>query len=218
MAAKDICEEINVEAVWKQKRLRSTQRHFSYESHDEPFSDALRRLEVGFFNVVVDAATSAITEVFYIGKCGKHVRGLDKFPKSCRWGAGRAMHYRHRTALWRALWLDSRELVWEIKNFPHLPSKTMSLLERITFMHDTDLSEIYPNVWTALRIALPLPVTVAQAERSFSKLKLIKSYLRSPMSQERLSGLAIISINLSIGEQISYDDIIDDFASRKARF
>ncbi len=37
------------------------------------------------------------------------------------------------------------------------------------------------------------------------------------MSQERLTGLAIININHSMGEQISYDDIIDDFASRKAR-
>ena len=56
-----------------------------------------------------------------------------------------------------------------------------------------------------------MPATVAQAERSFSKLKLIKTYLRSTMSQERLTGLAVISINHSIGEQISYDDIIDDF-------
>ena len=107
--------------------------------------------------------------------------------------------------------LDSRELVQEIKNFPDLPSKTMSLLELLTFIHDKDLSEIYPNFWTALRIAFTLPVTVAQAERSFSKLKLIKTYLRSTMSQERLTGLAVISINHSIGEQISYDDIIDDF-------
>ncbi|KAK0131766.1 repressor of the inhibitor of the protein kinase [Merluccius polli] len=84
-------------------------------------------------------------------------------------------------------------------------------------MHAKDLLEIYPNFWTALRIALTLPVTVAQAERSFTKLKLIKAYLRSTMSQERLTGLAVISINHSIGEQISYDDIIDDFASRKAR-
>ncbi len=37
------------------------------------------------------------------------------------------------------------------------------------------------------------------------------------MSQERLTGIAIISINHSIAEQISYDDIIDDFASRKSK-
>jgi len=32
-------------------------------------------------------------------------------------------------------------------------------------------------------------VSVASAERSFSKLKLIKSYLRSTMSQQRLNEL-----------------------------
>ena len=39
----------------------------------------------------------------------------------------------------------------------------------------------------------------------------------SSMSQECLSGLAIMSINHDVGKQISYDDIIDDFASRKCR-
>ena len=60
-------------------------------------------------------------------------------------------------------------------------------------------------------------MTVAEAERSFSKLKLIKSYLSSTMSQEHLSGLAVISINHAVAGQISYVDVIDDFASRKAR-
>ena len=58
---------------------------------------------------------------------------------------------------------------------------------------------------------------MASAERSFSKLKLIKTYLRSTMSQKPLSGLAVISINHQLANQISYDDIIDDFASKKAR-
>ena len=40
--------------------------------------------------------------------------------------------------------------------------------------------------------------TVAFAERNFSKLKLIKSYLRSTMSQKRLSKLAILSIENEI--------------------
>ena len=44
--------------------------------------------------------------------------------------------------------------------------------------------ESFPNACIAFRILLTIPVIVASAERSFSKLKLIKSYLRSTMSQE----------------------------------
>ena len=54
--------------------------------------------------------------------------------------------------------------------------------------------ESFPNACIAFRILLIIPITVASAERSFSKLKLIKSYLRSTMLQERLSELAILSI------------------------
>ena len=56
--------------------------------------------------------------------------------------------------------------------------------------------EYFPNAYIAFRISLTIPVTIASAEISFSKLKLIKSYLRLTMSQERLSGLAILSIKM----------------------
>ena len=52
----------------------------------------------------------------------------------------------------------------------------------------------FPNTCIAYRILLTILVTVASAKKSFSKLKLIKSYLRSTMSQERLSGLSILLI------------------------
>ena len=76
---------------------------------------------------------------------------------------------------------------------------------------------LYPNLWIALRIAVTLPVTVASAERSFSKVKLIKTYLRLTVAEERMSGLAIVSINSEVAQQLSYDDLVDDFASRKCR-
>ena len=69
----------------------------------------------------------------------------------------------------------------------------------------------------ALRIFLTLPVTVASCERSFSKLKIIKNYLRSTLGQERLTNLGILSIEFETSNSISYDDIIDDFAAAKAR-
>nr|CAH7732796.1 unnamed protein product [Callosobruchus chinensis]CAH7756155.1 unnamed protein product [Callosobruchus chinensis] len=76
---------------------------------------------------------------------------------------------------------------------------------------------MFPNVVVAIKIFLTMPVTVASCERSFSKLKLIKTYLRSTMGQERLSGLAILSIEGDIARLLSYENVIKNFAMRKAR-
>ena len=64
---------------------------------------------------------------------------------------------------------------------------------------------------------LTIPVTVASAERSFSKLKLIKSYLRTTMLQERLSGLAMLSIENDLLDKLEYSYSINKYASQKAR-
>jgi len=58
---------------------------------------------------------------------------------------------------------------------------------------------------------------VATAERSFSKLKLIKTYLRMIMQDDRLSGLAVLSIENAEARKLDVSKIIDDFANRKAR-
>ena len=42
----------------------------------------------------------------------------------------------------------------------------------------------------ALRILLTFPVSVASAERSFSKQKLIKTFVRSTVVQEKLDSVA----------------------------
>ena len=58
---------------------------------------------------------------------------------------------------------------------------------------------------------------IASGERNFSKLKLIKTYLRSTMAETRLEGLAMISIEHEIGQKLDYADLISDFANMKAR-
>ena len=52
----------------------------------------------------------------------------------------------------------------------------------------------FPNAYIAYIILLTIHVTDAFVKRSFSKLKLIKSYLRSTMLQDRLNRLVILSI------------------------
>ena len=56
----------------------------------------------------------------------------------------------------------------------------------------TDLGDSAPNIVILLRIFLTRAISVASCERSFSKLKLIKNYLRSAMSQTRLADLAVL--------------------------
>ena len=79
------------------------------------------------------------------------------------------------------------------------------------------LCELFSNVCISLRIFLTIPATVASAERFFSKLKLVKSYLRSTMSQTRLVELARLNIESSIARQVDFDRVIRNFANKKAR-
>jgi len=79
------------------------------------------------------------------------------------------------------------------------------------------MCEIFPNLTVALRILLTLPVTVASGERSFSKLKLIKNYLRTTMTQKRLVNPSILSIEKEIAADIDLTSIVREFAEAKAR-
>ncbi|XP_053101887.1 52 kDa repressor of the inhibitor of the protein kinase-like [Hemicordylus capensis] len=52
----------------------------------------------------------------------------------------------------------------------------------------------FPNLRIAVQIILTIAISVASCERSFSKLKLILSCLRTSMGQDRLCDLALLSI------------------------
>ena len=98
-----------------------------------------------------------------------------------------------------------------------LPDSVSSPLQVLRRLHESHLNEVLPNVSVALRILLTIPVTVASGERSFSKLKLIKNYLRSSMAQDRLVGLAMLSIENDVAACLDYSDVVTKFAAMKVR-
>ena len=75
------------------------------------------------------------------------------------------------------------------------------------------LCESTPYVFMSLKLFLTVAISIASCERSFSKLKLIESYLRSTMGESRLSELSILSIESDLVETLSFDDITSEFAS-----
>lgn len=79
------------------------------------------------------------------------------------------------------------------------------------------LSKDYPQVKALMRIYLAIPSTSVAAERAFSVLKRIKTWLRNSMEQDRLSALSIINIEKEFSREINIDNIIDQFATHKDR-
>ena len=74
---------------------------------------------------------------------------------------------------------------------------------------------MYSNIRVLLIIGCPLPVGSAESERSFSGLQQIKSYLRNRMSDERLSGLALMHLHHDL--DIDVDEISTIFVTKHKR-
>jgi len=55
-----------------------------------------------------------------------------------------------------------------------------------------DLRYTFPNVFLALKALGTLPIDTASAERKFSKMKLIKTRLRSTTNDSRLEHMMLI--------------------------
>ncbi|KAK2722931.1 hypothetical protein QYM36_003201, partial [Artemia franciscana] len=96
--------------------------------------------------------------------------------------------------VWRSRWLRVKR---EGGIFPSSVEETAKECDR----------HLYPYVSSLLDIFISLPVSVTSAERSFSTLSKLKSWLRAQMGQTRLSGLALLNVHRDI--DISIDRVID---------
>ena len=73
------------------------------------------------------------------------------------------------------------------------------------------------EVATLLKIYLTVPVTTATAERSFSVLRRLKTWLRSTMSQKRLNNLLVLHCHKGLTDELSLKHIAEDFATANDR-
>lgn len=92
-----------------------------------------------------------------------------------------------------------------------------SVVDVLKFIAEWDFLESLPILSLSLRLFFTICLSVVSCERSFSKLKLIKNYLRSTMGQSRLSDLALLSIESDTVKDIDFDEVIDRFAALKTR-
>jgi hAT family C-terminal dimerisation region len=106
--------------------------------------------------------------------------------------------------IWKQKWLRLNSLIPK----PVIPSTAAEGLAACD-------KEIFPMIHSLLTILVCMPVSTASAERSFSTLRRLKTWLRSRMGQERLLGLALLNVHRDIS--VSVDHVIDRFSNSKRR-
>ena len=113
-------------------------------------------------------------------------------------------------------------LVSELEHFipffkEHKNEEKLPVTRILKWMVDSNVTSIFPNVYIAFRLFLSIPVANCEAERSFSTLSRVKCVRRSTMSENRLIGLSLLTIERDFLRALSFDDIIGEFAKQKTR-
>ena len=104
---------------------------------------------------------------------------------------------------WQALWNSQ------------LQGKAVNIPDTFILALGSCDSDSFPNIHRLLIISCTLPITSAEAERSFSLLRRIKTCVRSTMAEERMSDLGVIAMHYN--ERISVDDVCVAFTQAHPR-
>ena len=214
------CSELDVETEFKEKRVARKKRMAGEQSRDERVDDPTRRFKCETYFPVLDTLVTQLDErfndfcntvsYFYcLDPAQISEDNKESFERLCD-------IYKND--------INTEEAIVEYDTFidvyasirPSLSSE-LQLKDVLPFLIEKQMAPGLPNLSILYKIYLTLPVTSATAERSFSRMKLIKSYLRSTMSNERLSGLALLSIERELADNIDFDSTINRFASLKLR-
>ncbi|XP_074314508.1 uncharacterized protein LOC141649725 [Silene latifolia] len=220
---KNIAIELSVDPVFPKRREIRRKKHFD-ENQSIP-SDVVHQtteesFRVNYFLFIVDQAIGSLNRRFeqyqeFQNTFGflftsSHLKSLDNetLHSNC-------INLQKALTSGKRFDIDGNDFYMELKLLKDmLPDQDMRAIDILSFLKR---KFYFRSSFIAYRILLTITVTVASAERSFSKLKLLKSYLRSTVLQERLNGLALIAIEKDLLKKIDNKSLIDIFASRKAR-
>ncbi|KAK3095241.1 hypothetical protein FSP39_012040 [Pinctada imbricata] len=94
--------------------------------------------------------------------------------------------------------------------------KRVTLIDTIsTYMLRSEANKrLLSDVYSLLKIYLTIPVTTATAERAFSSLRRIKTYLRSTMTQARLNHCMLGYVHKELTDNVDVKEIASNFIKK----
>jgi len=99
-----------------------------------------------------------------------------------------------------------RQQNWQMESVEDIATRLTSAEPVVRSMFD--------QVEQLVRLLLTIPCSSAEAERSFSSLRRLKTYLRNSMSQQRLNHLAVLHVHRDRIDSIDIDAIAREFVAK----
>ncbi|XP_075042362.1 zinc finger MYM-type protein 1-like [Mixophyes fleayi] len=219
-----VAENLNIPTEFRsfqQRRQRKRRRFFDESSTEESFSNSTpeEMFKCKVFHILLDSVIGNMTTRFDAAKAINSLFSiLWLFPEvedeEVREKANQ-LPKRYEDDVTQTICDELIHLKSIYKS--NLGEESLSPIKLLNKLKHQKLERLFPNIVVALRLFCTIPVTVAQAERSFSCLSRIKDVLRSTMTQNRLNDLGLLSIEASLARNCDFSSIIDLFSSRKAR-
>jgi hypothetical protein len=116
---------------------------------------------------------------------------------------------------------DKSRLGRQLAMLQSLCSQSKTLISNVTSFEKffrskpSEVKSLFEQVDVLLRLLLVVPASSATAERSFSCLRRLKTFLRSTMSQSRLNHLAVLHVHQDRVDALDLPGIFQDFAAKK---
>ncbi|XP_004207120.2 zinc finger MYM-type protein 1-like [Hydra vulgaris] len=199
------------------KRKRKLKRFYDEASNTAYFHNSqTKEFEVNVFNVGLDSLIQQIDSRFEASRMVANMFSfiwLDNDDLSVQSKACELAQFYPRDVNKE----DLIEKICRFKNARKTIFKQGNPLQLLNQIFEKKLERLFPYICIMLPIFSTIPVSVAEGELSFSKLKIVKNSLRSTMGQDRVTDLLIILIEEDLAKKVSYGDVIDIWAARKAR-
>ena len=175
--------------VFQQKRVVLRKRHFDENVDHEITQSVEESFRIDYFLFIVHQAISSIKQRFEQFHIYEELFGfLFSFEKLKSFDDNslndKCLCLESSLTNKNSINIDGLDLFSELKVLREIiqtkENKNKNTL--VDILNYIKKLESFPNACITYKILLTIPVIVASAERTFSKLKLIKSYLRSTMS------------------------------------
>ncbi|XP_050066091.1 zinc finger MYM-type protein 1-like [Aphis gossypii] len=200
-----IAEKWGINTSFSKKRNRQTKKFFDELCADQRLTDPEKNFKINVFYTNIDIIISQLRRRFMVLYSDTELTHFAKILVE-QYSNDLSLSFIHQILSFRRVLLKNIKEVSSVKE----------LAELLIVQNICILSSV-PEVAIVLKLFLTIPVTSATAERSFSKLKLIKSYLRSTMAQQRLSDLSVLRIENEKIRSLDINMLVDKFAEKNAR-